>query len=64
MLNLSPAGDIREAASNLFSYLQALDKEGVERIAVEPIPASGLGEAINDRLARAAAPRDTSGTAR
>jgi L-threonylcarbamoyladenylate synthase len=64
MLNLSPAGDIREAASNLFSYLRALDKEGVERIAVEPIPASGLGEAINDRLARAAAPRDTSGTAR
>jgi L-threonylcarbamoyladenylate synthase len=64
MLNLSPAGDIREAASNLFSYLQALDARGVACIAVEPIPATGLGEAINDRLARAAAPRNPPGTPR
>lgn len=57
ILNLSPSGDIREAAANLFSHLRALDAKGVARIAVEPIPMSGLGEAINDRLARAAAPR-------
>ncbi|MBL8583608.1 MAG: translation factor Sua5, partial [Rhizobiaceae bacterium] len=56
-LNLSPAGDLREAASNLFAYLTALDKSGAARIAVEPVPPHGLGEAINDRLARAAAPR-------
>jgi L-threonylcarbamoyladenylate synthase len=58
MLNLSPRGDLREAASNLFAHLQALDRSGAAVIAVEPIPAEGLGEAINDRLARAAAPRD------
>jgi len=57
VLNLSPAGDVREAASNLFAYLRALDEKGVARIAVEPVPTAGLGEAINDRLARAAAPR-------
>ena len=57
-LNLSPSGDLREAASNLFSYLQALDRSGAATIAVEPIPQKGLGEAINDRLGRAAAPRD------
>lgn len=57
-LNLSSAGDLREAAANLFSHLQALDRSGATVIAVEPIPASGLGEAINDRLSRAAAPRD------
>ncbi len=57
-LNLSPSGDLREAASNLFSYLQALDRSGAAAIAVEPIPHKGLGEAINDRLGRAAAPRD------
>ena len=62
MLNLSPSGDLREAAANLFSYLQALDRSGAQTIAVEPIPHTGLGEAINDRLSRAAAPRDnTSG---
>lgn len=57
MLNLSPSEDLREAARNLFAYLARLDASGVERIAVAPIPAEGLGEAINDRLQRAAAPR-------
>lgn len=59
VLNLSGAGDLREAAANLFAHLQALDRSGAAVIAVEPVPASGLGEAINDRLLRAAAPRDT-----
>lgn len=57
VLNLSPAGDLVEAAANLFSHLRALDASGAPRIAVMPIPREGLGEAINDRLARAAAPR-------
>ncbi|WP_171026438.1 L-threonylcarbamoyladenylate synthase [Mesorhizobium comanense] len=57
-LNLSEAGDPREAASNLFAYMQELDRSGTRTIAVEPIPQGGLGEAINDRLSRAAAPRD------
>ena len=57
-LNLSPTGDLREAAANLFSHLMELDRSGAATIAVEPIPQQGLGEAINDRLARAAAPRD------
>jgi L-threonylcarbamoyladenylate synthase len=61
VLNLSPGGDLREAAANLFSHLQALDLSGASTIAVEPIPDKGLGEAINDRLARAAAPRNTDG---
>ncbi len=56
--NLSPAGDLREAAANLFAMLDRLDRTGAQSIAVEPVPAHGLGEAINDRLARAAAPRD------
>ena len=56
-LDLSPAGDLIEAASHLFSYLRALDAGGAARIAVAPIPAHGLGAAINDRLRRAAAPR-------
>lgn len=56
--NLSPGGDLREAAKNLFSHLQALDRSGAATIAVEPVPMLGLGEAINDRLNRAAAPRD------
>jgi L-threonylcarbamoyladenylate synthase len=55
-LNLSPRGDLKEAAANLFAMLRALDKRG-KAIAVSPIPATGLGEAINDRLRRAAAPR-------
>ncbi|MBU2106631.1 MAG: threonylcarbamoyl-AMP synthase [Alphaproteobacteria bacterium] len=58
VLNLSPSGDLREAASNLFSHLKALDQRGAATIAVAPIPARGLGEAINDRLNRAAAPRE------
>jgi len=56
-LDLSPSGDLVEAASHLFSYLRALDAEGAKRIAVAPIPERGLGTAINDRLRRAAAPR-------
>jgi len=56
--NLSPSGDLGEAAANLFTMLRELDASGAAAIAVEPIPATGLGEAINDRLARAAAPRD------
>lgn len=58
MRNLSPAGDLREAAANLFSFLRELDDSGASSIAVEPVPVDGLGEAINDRLTRAAAPRD------
>lgn len=58
MRNLSPAGELPEAAANLFAHLRALDAEGVERIAVMPVPEFGLGEAINDRLRRAAAPRE------
>ena len=54
--NLSPRGDLREAAANLFRMLHELDALGVETIAVMPIPQEGLGEAINDRLRRAAAP--------
>ncbi len=61
-LNLSPTGDLREAARNLFAMLHALDAKAA-RIAVAPIPAHGLGEAINDRLRRAAAPRAFPGKA-
>lgn len=56
-LNLSPGGDLREAAANLFAHLRTLDAKAPEAIAVSPIPMIGLGLAINDRLARAAAPR-------
>jgi L-threonylcarbamoyladenylate synthase len=59
-LDLSPSGDLIEAASHLFSHLRALDAAGAMRIAVAPIPAHGLGAAINDRLRRAAAPRNVS----
>ena len=55
--NLSPSADLREAAANLFSMLRQLDT-GTGRIAVMPIPDDGLGRAINDRLQRAAAPRN------
>jgi len=55
--DLSPSGDLREAAANLFRHLRALDATGVETIAAAPIPSTGLGAAINDRLLRAAAPR-------
>jgi L-threonylcarbamoyladenylate synthase len=57
VLNLSPRGDLIEAAANLFSHLRALDASGAAAIAVMPVPRAGLGEAINDRLERAAAPR-------
>ena len=56
-MNLSPAGDLKEAAANLFAMLRKLDASGATRIAVAPIPEHGIGEAINDRLRRAAAPR-------
>jgi len=56
-LNLSPSGDLVEAAANLFSMLHTLDAMHPSRIAVSPIPDTGLGEAINDRLQRASAPR-------
>ena len=54
--NLSPSGDLAEAAANLFAMLRELDKSA-SHIAVSPIPATGIGEAINDRLQRAAAPK-------
>lgn len=57
MLNLSPTGCLREAAANLYAYMQELDRSGAATIAIMPIPAQGLGLAINDRLERAAAPR-------
>jgi len=55
-MNLSEAGDLVEAAANLFSYLRDLDAKATA-IAVMAIPHEGLGEAINDRLQRAAVPR-------
>ncbi|MGE0626568.1 MAG: L-threonylcarbamoyladenylate synthase [Hyphomicrobiaceae bacterium] len=58
MFNLSPTGDVVEAAANLFAGLRALDATSPKSIAVMPIPARGLGEAINERLQRGAAPRD------
>jgi L-threonylcarbamoyladenylate synthase len=57
LLNLSETGNPREAAANLFAHLRALDVTAIQIIAVAPIPEDGLGEAINDRLRRAAAPR-------
>ena len=56
-INLSPGGDLREAAANLFAALRDLDNAGVAQIAVMAIPITGLGAAIDDRLRRAAAPR-------
>ncbi|KLK93200.1 translation factor Sua5 [Microvirga vignae] len=56
-LNLSKNGDPKEAAAHLFSYLRQLDASGAQTIAVAPVPETGLGEAINDRLRRAAAER-------
>jgi L-threonylcarbamoyladenylate synthase len=53
--NLSPSGNLAEAAANLFAQMRALDRPGIGRIAVMPIPETGLGLAINDRLRRAAA---------
>ena len=57
-LNLSKTGDLKEAAANLFTMMRALDMPGIRGIAVVPIPNEGLGRAINDRLERAAAPKD------
>jgi L-threonylcarbamoyladenylate synthase len=57
VMNLSTRGDLTEAAANLFGYLRALDAKGARAIAVMPVPHHGLGEAINDRLRRAAVGR-------
>ena len=57
VINLSPVGDMREAAARLFAALQELDRPDISGIAAEPVPNTGLGVAINDRLKRAAAPR-------
>jgi L-threonylcarbamoyladenylate synthase len=56
-LTLSATGDLAEAAANLFACLHQLDAMGAAHIAVAPVPMTGLGRAINDRLSRAAAPR-------
>jgi L-threonylcarbamoyladenylate synthase len=58
VMNLSERGDLNEAATNLFGHLRALDARGARTIAVMPIPDEGLGEAINDRLRRAAVGRE------
>ena len=61
-LNLSPKADLTEAAANLFAFMRRIDEmaagKGKSGIAVSPIPSEGLGLAINDRLSRAAAPRE------
>jgi L-threonylcarbamoyladenylate synthase len=57
VLDLSPAGNLREAAANLFDYMKKADASGAGTIAFGPVPSEGLGEAIIDRLQRAAAPR-------
>jgi L-threonylcarbamoyladenylate synthase len=56
-INLSPSGNTEEAASNLFAFLRIMDRAEFSAIAVAPIPDDGIGQAINDRLKRAAAPR-------
>ncbi|MEP4032873.1 L-threonylcarbamoyladenylate synthase [Roseibium polysiphoniae] len=56
-INLSPSGNLEEAATRLFAALRHLDSSGAKTICVQTIPMEGLGEAINDRLERAAAPR-------
>ena len=58
VMNLSERGDLDEAAANLFGHLRALDGKGVGAIAVMAVPDEGLGEAINDRLRRAAVGRE------
>lgn len=63
VFQLSASGDLAEAAANLFGGLRTLDGSGMARIAAMPIPAQGLGRAINDRLERAAAPRGGSAPA-
>jgi L-threonylcarbamoyladenylate synthase len=59
--NLSPSGDLAEAAANLFAQMRLLDRPGIGRIAVMPIPETGLGLAINDRLRRASQGHDGAG---
>jgi len=59
-MNLSRRGDLNEAAANLFGYLRALDATRARAIAVMRVPHHGLGEAINDRLRRAAMGRESS----
>ncbi|MCR9138844.1 MAG: L-threonylcarbamoyladenylate synthase [Alphaproteobacteria bacterium] len=63
ILDLSERGDLGEAAANLFDHMKTADASGAERICVVPIPIKGLGEAINDRLTRAAAPKTEIGDA-
>ena len=58
VLDLSPSGDLAEAAANLFDFMKRADASGAATIAFSSIPDEGLGEAINDRLQRAAAPRE------
>ncbi|QGM44458.1 L-threonylcarbamoyladenylate synthase [Methylocystis heyeri] len=55
ILDLSPSGDLTEAAANLYVFLRELDARQIPRAAVAPVPSRGLGEAIRDRLRRAAA---------
>ena len=55
--NLSASSNLVEAAANLFAHVAELDRSGASRIAAAPVPEHGLGEAINDRLRRAATPR-------
>jgi len=62
VLNLSPRGDLVEAAAHLFGALRALDRPDIATIAVMPVPAHDLGEAINDRLRRAAVGREAKET--
>ena len=56
VLDLSPSGDLFEAAANLFAYLREFDARQIANVAVAHVPERGLGEAINDRLRRASAP--------
>ena len=56
-LNLSPKGDLQKAAANLFDMMHAADATGATVIGVAPVPGTGLGEAVNDMLRRAADPR-------
>lgn len=57
MLNLSETSNLQEASEHLFDYLRELDKSGATHIAIMPIPTEGIGLAINDRLSRAAVPK-------
>ena len=58
ILDLSPSGNLREAAANLFAFMKRADASGAKTIAFGMIPSEGLGEAILDRIERAAAPRE------